>query len=351
MGSAVFFVLALFTKETALVLPVLCLLYMKAHGRTEKNTLMPLGAGWVFAFLLWLPLRHMALQNPISLSALETGFSVIKNMPATIQLLGKALLPFNVSVLPILQDTTFVFGFLSVAIIAALFAPHVIHRRARGNELFMAQFGLAWFALFLWPSFIRTDLANPADFIEHRLYVPIIGLLISAAESQIIRYIENRYRNWFLFSGVLMISLFFGINFAHQDNFADKMAFWRNAARNSPHSSLAQKNLGAMYYLEKNYSLAEEYSKKALAINPYETMAHNNLGLIYASYGQFERAHEEYLKELSFNYSYDSAHYNLGLLYYQMGYTDDAKKHWEKTLEINPGYADAAQMLGILNAE
>ena len=118
-----------------------------------------------------------------------------------------------------------------------------------------------------------------------------------------------------LFFCASIITVFLIINFLHQNNFKDRLAFWQNAADNSPHSSLAQKNLGAMYYLEKKYSLSEQYSKKALIINPYETMAHNNLGLVYASAGKLEQAEKEYL------------------------------------LEINPGYGDAKIMLGILNAK
>jgi len=341
--SIFFFALALFTKETALVLPALCFFYLWLRGFSMKSCLIKFGAGWLIAVLIWLPLRHIALQNPISMSGLDAIFSVWENVPATIQLLGKVFLPFNLSVLPIMQDTTFIWGFLALVFILVLIA-------FQKDNYYMMLFGIIWFVLFLWPSFIRPDISGTADFIEHRLYLPIIGLMIFIAESGLGRYFGNLNSGWFLPAWLLVIVIFFGITFTHENNFSDRLIFWQNAASNSPHSSLAQKNLGAMYYLEKNYSLAGEYSQKALTLNSYEPMAHNNLGLIYASRGQFVQAENEYLKEISFNPLYDSAHYNLGLLYYKIGRLEDAKKQWEKTLEINPDYEDARQALNNLGS-
>ena len=346
---SIFFAFAIFTKETALVFPVLCLAYLWAKELLSKNIIIRLSACWLVAILIWFILRYIGLNGQGAISAQEATFSVIKNMPASIQLLGKAFMPFNLSVLPIMQDTTFVYGFFSATIMALLAGLEIKNRQKPNDNLRMMLFGALWFALFLLPAFIKAPSSNPADFIEHRLYVPIIGLFIIIAQSRIIKFIEINYRNWLLYSGVIIIIGFLTINFLHQNNFKNKMSFWQNAADNSPHSPLAQKNLGAMHYLEGNYYLSEKYSKKALEINPYETMAHNNLGLVYARAGRFEDAEKEYLKELSFNYSYDGGHYNLGLLYYRMGYVDEAKKEWEKTLEINPDYKDARIMLDSLN--
>ena len=349
--SAVFFLLALLTKETAIVLPALYVGYLWLRGRLLTAATLELGALWLIAILIWLPLRITAMTNPLPLSTNDVIFSFLQNLPATLQMLGKVFFPFNLSVLPILQDTTFAWGYIAVAIIALLALLQLKNARLSRSSYFMMLFGLAWFLLFLWPSFVRPDISGTADFVEHRLYLPIIGLLILLAESSLVRVLDEPAGEWFLQPWILTLVVFFGITFAHESAFSDRLAFWQNAALNSPHSSLAQKNLGAMYYLEKDYPLAEEYSRRALILNSQETMAHNNLGLVYAASGENEAAEREYLKEISFNPYYASAHYNLGLLYYNEGNFVGAREHWEETLKINPNYVDALRALYLLSRE
>ncbi|MDO8602065.1 MAG: tetratricopeptide repeat protein, partial [bacterium] len=277
--------------------------------------------------------------------------SFLTNVPGTLQLLGKAFFPFNLSVFPVLQDTTFLWGYVAVALIALILLLHVRSKQTSRRSSLMLLFGFLWFLLFLWPSFVGSDSSGSTDFFEHRLYVPLIGLLIVLAESVLVKSLDEPAGEWFLQPWLFVLLVFFGMTFAHENVFADRLVFWQNAALNSPHSSLAQKNLGAMYYLGQNYSLAETYSKKALEVNPQELMVHNNLGLIYVAEGRLKEAEEEYLQELSFNPYYDSAHFNLGLLYYGAGDYVAAREQWEMTLQINPNYTDAIRALLVLQAQ
>ncbi|MEK7664547.1 MAG: tetratricopeptide repeat protein, partial [Patescibacteria group bacterium] len=349
--SVFFFLLALFTKETALILPFICLLYIFLKRLPVKYFLMKFWIWWAASFVIFFFLRHIALKNPIPMSVKDIFLSVFLNLPALIQLLGKVFFPFNLSVLPIIQDTTFVWGVLAVFFILgfSIIQSQQEDKTTLKKSFYMMFFGIIWFAVFLLPSFIRPNPSVVADFIEHRLYLPIIGIIIFLAESRLWHNINNFYNRRYLAICIFILSIFCFLTFWRQDNFFDKMSFWKNAAKNSPHSPLAQRNLGAMYYLQGQYDLSEEYYKKSLALNKFEPMAHNNLGLIYAGKGLFLEAEQEYLEELSFNPNYDNAHFNLGLLYYKTGKTEEAKKEWEKTLEINPSHQDAKQLINALN--
>ncbi|TSC94631.1 MAG: TPR repeat-containing protein [Parcubacteria group bacterium Licking1014_1] len=365
--SVFFSLLALFTKETAIILPIVCLVYVflrrfsvkkelinnfhtsKYGSEVKKYFLMKFGAGWLVSLVAFFLLRHIALKNPIPMSVKDIFLSVFLNFPALIQLSGKVFFPFNLSVLPIIQDTTFVFGVLAIFFIVGLVVIQQRDKTASKESFYMMLFALIWFIAFLLPSFIRPNPSIVADFIEHRLYLPMVGILIFLAESRLWRYLNSHYGKWYLAACVFVIIFFSFLTFAHQNNFYDKLAFWKNAAFTSPHSPLAQRNLGAMYYLDGKYDLAEEYYKKSLALNKFEPMVHNNLGLIYVSKGLFEEAEQEYLQELSSNPYYDNARFNLGLLYYKTGRMEEAKKEWEKTLEINPDHIDAKQLINALN--
>lgn len=353
--SVFFFLLAIFTKETALLVPIIFIFcaflrhfsfkkeftknFNTSQHRSDgkKSILIKFGAGWLISIAIFFILRQVAFKNPLPVSVKDIFFSVFFNSPALIQLLGKVFFPFNLSVLPIIRDTTFVFGALAIFFILIL----VIIK----GGFKMMLFGIIWFVVFLLPSFIRPDASIVADFIEHRLYLPIIGIIIFLAESRLCKRLEG----WRLAGWIFLASIFFILTFLHQNNFYDRTAFWKNAAENSPHSPLAQRNLGAMYYLDGQYDLAEAFYKKSLALNKFEPMVHNNLGLIYANRGLYREAEQEYLEELSFNPNYDNAHFNLGLLYYKAGKVEEAKKEWQKTLEINPEHSDAIKLIDFLN--
>jgi tetratricopeptide (TPR) repeat protein len=208
-------------------------------------------------------------------------------------------------------------------------------------------FGAFWFIVFLLPSFIRPDPGMAADFIEHRVYMPLIGFFILLLEIDVIKHLNFKLKKDLALAGAIII-LLGAVTFFHIDNFKDRLSFWLNAAKASPHSSLAHRNLGAMYYLAGEPDRAEPEYRKALELNPMEPMAHNNLGLLYTSRGNFEEAQEEYKKELEINPSYDDAYFNLGVLYYKMGELEMAEKLWRRTVELNPDHTGANTNIVIL---
>lgn len=342
MLCAAFFLAALFTKESALVMPVLFFLYLWIHGALNRQVVLKLGGMFGVSAILWATARHFALVNPIPMTPLQMVQSVYNNAPAAMQLLGKVFFPVNLSVLPIIQDTTFIWGILACVVVISLFVwEHSRFEAGRRKNLIMMYFGLLWFLIFLFPSFIRPNPSIVADFIEHRLYIPMIGLVILLMESRLSKVFTSRADNvGHIVVGSITI-IFSILTVVHSSNFSNRLIFWRNAAETSPHSPLAQRNLGAMYFLDGLYDLAEKHTLESLALNPEEQMAHNNLGLIYMQKGDLARAEKEYLQELAINPSYDNAHFNLGLLYYNVGRIQEAIRLWEKTLEINPDYRDA----------
>lgn len=348
--------LALFTKESAVVLPAMCVLYYAVSRRlpeerrsgardSGRKALRPSGqwliGGWLAVCALWFFLRLAAFMDPIAMTGLDMAKSMAQNAPAIIQFIGKIIFPFNLSVLPLMRDTAFGYGIAALALTgAALFF-------SKSRRPGLVIFGAAWFALFLLPSFIRPNPSIAADFIEHRAYMPLAGFFVILLETDAAKKMDFESRRG-RFAAIAITVLFAAITFFHCDNFKDRLSFWKNAARKSPHSPLAHRNLGAMYYLDGMPDEAAAEYKKSLELNPSEPMAHNNLGLIYAGRGDLQKAKEEYEKELAINPLYDDVHFNMGLLYYRMGEFKKAEYLWKKTLQINPDYEDASNALKAL---
>ncbi|MFH1619486.1 MAG: tetratricopeptide repeat protein [bacterium] len=337
-----FFTLALFTKETAVALLILCPFYMLliAPKRIFAAHNLTLFLGWAATVCVWFILRKMAFSHPIAYTPEYMLRSLVSNLPAVFLYIGKLLFPFNLSVLPILRNNTLIYGYAAVASVLILFCFSKNTSRSR------VAFGMLWFLIFLLPGFIRPNPDLPADFIEHRMYVPALGLLIFLLETARIKdAVFGKNPTTFLAAGIL--GLFSFLNISHSGNFKDSSAFWENAAAHSPQYPLARRNLGAMYYLKGETDKAEKEYLECVKLNPAEPMVHNNLGLIYMDSGRLAKAEAEFLSELRYNPNYDTAYYNLGLLYARQGKMQQAVGLWMKTLEINPHYFGAYNQLGI----
>jgi tetratricopeptide (TPR) repeat protein len=182
------------------------------------------------------------------------------------------------------------------------------------------------------------------DFLEQRLYLPLIGLFIALAEIDWLKNLNFNRRTVKI--GAALILLFFAVlAFRQSENFRDRLSFWQAAVKGSPHSSFAHANLGVMYYLADQPSAAETEYRTALALDSRQTMVHNNLGVIYSEAGDETAAETEFKTELALNPGYDKALYNLGDLYYRERRFPEALGYFQEASAINPNFYDPYERL------
>src|ERR1035437_8818971 len=249
-----FFALALYSKETAVGLIVICFFYLHLIEKEEfvSYNKKVLFAGWLVVSAVWFLMRDAVLQNQHQKGIGEMISSMISNLPGFIQYLGKILLPFNLSVMPVMQDTTFIFGIVALIAFSGIV---FISKRKRRNWVW---FALTWFVFFLLPTFIGTNEFRIHQFYEHRMYLPMIGFLLLIAETDIakgfsIQKISNR-----IFA-VAILLFFFILTFWHEKVFKDTKSFLDNAVSMAPSSSLAHRNRG-IYFQD----LADQFQKKKM---------------------------------------------------------------------------------------
>jgi len=342
-----FFVLALFTKETAIILPLVCLSYILFFVNLKKviinyKSYLFLSVGWTSALFFWFMIRREVLNNLVSNADIHPIPSIIKNLPATIPAIGKVILPIRLSVFPVLKDMTMTYGFVVLAI---LFFWFILSKNKNYRWIL---FGISWFLLFIMLTLIKPSNTTP-EFSENRIYIPMFGfifLLLGLGKLNFLDKIKNKINPEFqkkiiIILGIIVIIIFSSITMYRNRYYKDKISFWQNAVTTSPSFAFNHNNLGAMYYLEEKLDEAEKEYKIAIEINNKEPMAHNNLGIIYKNKEKFQEADEEYDKELSFNPYYFAAYANKAILYGKMGRDEDALNAWKKSLEINPRFAKA----------
>lgn len=351
----IFFALALLTKETAVILPVICVIYLLIFIGWKKiienyKTYLKLGAGWAGIIIIWFLIRISVLHNFIGNADYNIFLSIYKNLPTLIPAIGKIFLPFNLSVFPVIKDMSMFYGIVSLILLAVWFIL------SEKKNLKLIIFGFSWFLAFILPTLIKPVNTVP-EFSENRIYLPMFGFIFVILSLSMIKlpiFIKEKINyeiNWkkiLLFISLLIILIFSSVTIYRNQYYKNGPSFWKNAVETSPSFAFNHNNLGAMYYLDGNINDAEKEFKTALELNPNEEMAHNNLGLVYASQNKLAEAEEEYKKELENNPYYDNAYYNLGLLYWQEKKYNEAISNWKKTLEINPNFQLPPEILQLL---
>lgn len=333
-----FFGLAIFTKETALPLILICPLYVRLVLRERilalRNLIMP--AGWLLLLLLWFPLRKMAVDPPLEYTPVYMMRSILSNSLAAFLYIGKIVFPINLSVLPILQDSNLSYGIAAAALVVTLLIV------SKGKRLDRVIFGTLWFLLFLLPTFIFPNYVQSLS--EHRIYLPLLGFMIVLMEIDFLKNVDFK-RNTLL-AGAGVILLFSVMNIIHARDFKERLSFWLNATENSPHYNLAHNNLGTVYLSLGNLEAAEKEFLEYHRLGGDSPIAHNNLGVVYLRRGLVKEAENEFKKALK-NPIYSAALMNLADLYYDHHQPEEAERMWRRVLEIDPNQASAYSHLAV----
>ncbi|TAL61463.1 MAG: tetratricopeptide repeat protein [Bacteroidetes bacterium] len=334
-----FFALALYTKEISVGIMAVCVCYLhfiKKEDLVSYNKKVFL-SGWIILFVLWFLMRNAALQGQKQKGIVEMALSIGNNLPAFLQYIGKALLPFNLSVMPIMGDTTFIYG--AVVVLAIILALYFSKEKRNAWILFSA----IWFLVFLLPTFIQTSAFRIHQAYEHRMYLPMVGFLLLFAETDWLKNFSTEKTIYRITAPAVLI-FFFVLTFMHVKTFSDTKTFLDNAVNTAPGSSLAHRNMG-IHHQDNNLLLeaSEEYLK-SLALNPHEADLHNNLGVIYDTWEKKDLAEQEYLTETRMNPAGSQAFHNLGVLFAARDENEKAEFYFKKALAVRQSRGTLEQM-------
>jgi len=296
---------------------------------------------------IWLGVRSTAtlLMNWVSpVQILQTG---IDRLGVILQYLGKIFFPVNLTVFPMAEDITLVWGTLALAGLIAL----VVVSKSYTKPL--TYLGLFWFIVFLIPVLIVPKTLNDQVF-EHRLYLPVIGILIMLSQTIPFNGKFNPKIKYGMLS--VIVSLFIIQCLVRTSYFNDPVTFWTHAVNGSPHSAYAKtllatktedpaererlfrealvldpnmKNLnyyfGKVLFDRKEIDTAEYYIRKELVLNPIPD-AYFLLAQIAFTKDSFDSAAINLEKVIELNPLDPQANHNLVLLYFQHGHPEKSRQ-------------------------
>lgn len=345
IGSLLTAVVAMFTKENAITLPVMIVLYefsfLKGKKRIDWKALLP----FLLTFLI-IPVTIMLL--PHSLKVREAG-DVIN--AADVSTCTKYLLTqFRVMVtyirlvfLPLGQDLDYDYPaarslfelpvFLSFLFLAGiLFAAKRLFPKYR-----LLSFSICWFFVTM---LLESSVVPLPDFIfEHRLYLPIVGFSMFLVSSvyYVLEKLPRRTTGAVL---TVIIICYAQLTYERNKIWTDPVVLWKDTVKKSPHKARPYYNLGVAYYQHGDFDQAIVDYDRAIAIKPDYTEAYNNRGLLYYYEGNYVQAIANFNKAVEFSAGSTKAYYNLGLCYAHQGRFAMAVADYNKAVEIGPPDAD-----------
>lgn len=233
--QTLFLLIALFTKETAIIVPVIMAAFLFFLKRTPIRQMFLPASGWIIAVIIWFYVRSKAtlasgwIEPEAMLSAGLSRLGVI------IQYIGKIFLPVNLTVFPEYQDVSLVWGFIATTMFIALIIWSKSYRHP------VTYLGLFWFLVFLVPVLIVPKSLNDQVF-EHRLYLPLVGILIMLSKTW---PFGGKAKEVHLVTIAGIIVATFSVQSIYRTGyFKDPITFWRAAVAGSPHSAYAHTLLG-----------------------------------------------------------------------------------------------------------
>jgi Flp pilus assembly protein TadD len=311
-GSALAFVAAMFSRESAMVFPVLLFLYCFTYTASdEKRARNALVATTPFlllvaAFLAW---RYMVLAqcHKVLLLSLPMPAWLVWQVPFRTLATDFGLLLWPAHLQMERQVILGGVGLLALTGIGLVITAGLLWalgRTYRAQPL--AFFGLCWFVATMLPILAIPQIAVLAA--EHWLYVPSVGLylaLVAVCHHQL-NLLQPRPR-------ALVSSLAVVVCVAALTALAAR-TIWRNADWVTP---------------------VTFYSRTKQAA-PYSTRVRNNLGREYSAIGERQRALEELLTAMRVSPE-DLRHKgNLAVLYLSSGELDKAEALSQEMLRVEP---------------
>jgi len=355
------FILALLSKEQAVTLPALAMVYEHFYRRDRSETsafqkLARYGPLWLvdiaYVFFRIHILGTLAPEG--AMRQITPRQIVLSAITLLGQYVGKLLWPVRLCVFYVFHPSNSLFdpgvlaGLLALLALAAVF---LVCWRSRDANVRFASFGIVWFLATLAPV-LNAHLLAANVFAERYLYLPSVGVawLVGLGASKLWSRAASRpAARWALaLAGVTIGGLFAARIVIRDRDWKNDIVLYTQTIQISPDADGILNDLGGAYWFEGAVDNAESLWKRALAVNPENVEVLNNLGVLAMRKKQYPQAAEFFQQAMRLRPEMENPHLNLGEVYVKMGLTEQAEIQLRTAVALAPLETRARNDLGEL---
>ncbi|MCX6304748.1 MAG: tetratricopeptide repeat protein [Bacteroidetes bacterium] len=372
---------AIFSKESAVLFPVLFVLWLLVKKeRVIDRRMLVVCFSWILVLSFWYYLRMITIDQR---SDGQQGFaSLLRNLPFVPEAVSRFFFPFMLPVTPVFSIAYTIGGILA-AIMVTVF---IIKMKTR-NSLPVILFGAAWFLGFCLPNmFVRLVAANDSfEYLLHRTYLPYVGFLIMLLAICPDKWFELKTKTYNFIIGSMLVILFVS-SLVQQKKYRDAISYWGSAIQYAPGKAWFHYYLGRYYFKQKDYLRFEQYLQTADSIKSYPEFKYH-LGMVaLQDKKDLEKAYAYFKEAFRLGYGSPEAHanfvtlcvessneffqkgsyvkaiarceealandpsngvvaYNLGLYYVNLGEKERAASMWQLAIRLKPDLSEAYRSL------
>jgi tetratricopeptide (TPR) repeat protein len=241
-----FFTLAIFSKEFALLLPLVFLFldYRKQPGRVRASVYIP----YLIPIISYLALRSYAVQKANFLESFRFSQQLWLTPYLVVRYLLNMIYPFHLKVMYD-ESTTISICILCLLIVILLAGAAFIFRK---HEEF--PFAAFWFLLFLLPVVNIIPLHANTLIADRYAYFSLMGFALALAA-----LISKGTTRAMTIAVVILCSLYAVVDFRHNSIWKDDATLFTRMSQDAPEMFIGYRNLGLYYYTKGDTANAQHY--------------------------------------------------------------------------------------------
>jgi protein O-mannosyl-transferase len=350
IASLVFFALGLMAKSMVVTLPVLLLLLdfwpLGRIGSVSFRRLLIEKTPFVALSAASSTLAFLAVSTGGAVSSLGTvpfGLRVANALSSYWYYVQSTLWPSALAVFYPFPAEVPTWTMLAGAFLVVGVAVCAWQSRRRHPY---ALTGWLWYVVALVPVIGVVQVGGHAR-TDHFMYLPILGLFITAAWGASALAARWRIPTSAEAVGGVVVVIGFAIAAAEQlEHWRTSVALWQRAVAATPENHRARSNLGVSLMEEGRTAEAVTQIERAVVLAPGLPEPRNNLGLALERLGRRDEALAQYAAAIAADPNYAEAHNNLGAALMNVERVDEALGHLREAVGLRPDYGLAHYNLG-----
>lgn len=222
-------------------------------------------------------------------------------------------------------------------------------RCSKAPRAWPVTFGLAWFAIGLLPTSSVIPLAEPLN--EHRVFLPYIGLVLSAVWGARLILAERSLRTSTIVALCLavLLGLAYGTHVRNR-SWRTNEGLWADVTAKSPGNGRGWMNHGTALMARGEYKRARECYERAALLTPNYWTLETNRGIVEDALGNPAAAEPHFKRAIELGPRQPDTHFFFARWLARKGRGPEAAEHLETALRLSPAAAPPRNLLMDLRA-